>query len=96
MCIDFQLILKEREEELKRLKQQKITEEAEQRRLATEYEQRKHQRILKEMEERELEEAKALLQEKFGKKTKKPIIEGVSNFSQIFFCCDKKFISHGI
>lgn len=71
-----QLLEKEREEELKRLKQQKITEEAEQRRLATEYEQRKHQRILKEMEERELEEAKALLQEKFGKKTKKPIIEG--------------------
>lgn len=71
-----QLLEKEREEEMKRLKQQKITEEAEQRRLATEYEQRKHQRILKEMEERELEEAKALLQEKFGKKQKKPILDG--------------------
>lgn len=71
-----QLLEKEREEEMKRLKLQKITEEAEQRRLATEYEQRKHQRILKEMEERELEEAKALLQEKFGKKAKKPLIDG--------------------
>lgn len=74
-------ILKEREEESKRLRQQKITEEAEQRRLANEYEQRKNQRILREIEEREMEEAQALLQEaekRIKKKGKKPIIEGVS------------------
>lgn len=60
---------------------QKITEEAEQRRLASEYERRKNQRILREIEERELEEAKALLQEaekRSKKKGKKPIIDGVS------------------
>ncbi|KAF7803823.1 eukaryotic translation initiation factor 3 subunit A [Senna tora] len=39
----------EREEESKRLRLEKITEEAEQRRLATEYEQRKNERILREM-----------------------------------------------
>ncbi|KAF7817951.1 eukaryotic translation initiation factor 3 subunit A [Senna tora] len=39
----------EREEESKRLRLEKITEEAEQRRLATEYEQRKNERILGEM-----------------------------------------------
>ncbi|TKY45578.1 Eukaryotic translation initiation factor 3 subunit A [Spatholobus suberectus] len=69
----------EREEESKRLRLQKITEEAEQRRLATEYEQRKNQRILREIEEREIEEAQALLQEaekRIKKKGKKPIIEG--------------------
>lgn len=71
-----QLLEKEREEELKRQQQQKTNEEAEQKRLASEYEKRKIQRIQKEIEERELEEAKALLQEKFGKKQKKPIIEG--------------------
>lgn len=63
------------------MKLQKITEEAEQRRLANEYEQRKNQRILKEIEERELEEAQLLLQEaekRIKKKGKKPIIEGVS------------------
>lgn len=60
---------------------QKITVEAEQRRLASEYERRKNQRILREIEERELEEAKALLQEaekRSKKKGKKPIIDGVS------------------
>lgn len=79
--LDYISFLKEREEESKRLKLQKITEEAEQKRLASEYEQRKTQRILREIEERELEEAQALLQEaeKRGKKKgKKPIAEGVS------------------
>lgn len=85
--------MKEREEESKRLKLQKITEEAEQKRLASEYEQRKNQRILREIEERELEEAQALLQEaekRSKKKGKKPIVEGVSisflislSFSQV-------------
>lgn len=72
---------KEREEELKRLKLQKITEEAEQKRLASEYEQRKNQRILREIEERELQEAQALLQEaekRSKKKGKKPLMDGVS------------------
>ncbi|CAL5339403.1 unnamed protein product [Camellia sinensis] len=73
------VIVKEREEESKRLKLQKITEEAEQKRLASEYEQRKNQRIIREIEERELEEAQALLQEaekRSKKKGKKPLIEG--------------------
>lgn len=70
---------------MKRQQQQKTNEEAEQKRLASEYEKRKIQRIQKEIEERELEEAKALLQEKFGKKQKKPIIEGVSGNFEDFF-----------
>lgn len=73
--------MQEREEESRRLKQQKITEEAERKRLAAEYAQRRNQRILKEIEERELEEAQQLLKEagKRGKKKgKKPIMEGVS------------------
>lgn len=76
------MFLKEREEESRRLKLQKITEEAEQKRLAAEYEQRRNQRILQEIEARELEEAQALLEEtekrlkKGGKK--KPILDGVS------------------
>lgn len=80
--------MKEREEESKRLKQQKITEEAEQRRLAAEFEQRKNQRILREIEERELEEAQALLEEAqkgVKKKGKKPILEGVCTLSGPFF-----------
>ncbi|KAF3447820.1 hypothetical protein FNV43_RR08526 [Rhamnella rubrinervis] len=47
-------LLKEREEESRRLKLQKITEEAEQKRLATEFEQRKHQRIRKEIKSESL------------------------------------------
>lgn len=81
-------VFKEREEELKRLQQQKNNEEAEQKRLATEFERRKLQRIQKEIEEREIEEAKALLQEKFdkfGKKVKKTVLEGVSGFFRIIF-----------
>lgn len=77
-------LAQEREEEAKRLKIQKITEEAEQRRLATEFEQMKNERILREIEQRELEEAEAFRQEaeKRGgrKKGKKPILEGVSHW----------------
>lgn len=75
----FSWNLKEREEEAKRLKLQKITEEAEQRRLASEFEQMKNQRILREIEERELQEAQALLLtvETNRKKGKRPVLEGV-------------------
>ena len=91
--------LKEREEETKRLKLQKLTEEAEQKRLASEYEQRKNQRILKEIEERELEEAQALLQEaekRSKKKGKKPVLEGVSqlSLSSMSHLRVKKYIIH--
>lgn len=74
-------LLKEREEESKRLKLQKITEEAEQKRLAEEYIRREEQRIRREIEERELQEAQALLleaQKGAKKKGKKPLLEGVS------------------
>jgi len=53
----------EREEESKRLKQQRITEEAEHKRLASEYTKREEKRIQREIEEKELKEAQALLQE---------------------------------
>lgn len=84
--LEFKLILvlnllKEREEESKRLKLQKITEEAEQKRLAEEYIRREEQRIRREIEERELQEAQALLleaQKGAKKKGKKPLLEGVS------------------
>jgi len=74
------LFIKERVEESKRRELQKMTEDAEQKRIAAEYEQRRSQRILKEIEERELEEAQAMLQEaeKRSKRKKKPILEGVS------------------
>eukprot|EP00268_Persea_americana_P000331 TRINITY_DN1011_c0_g1_i6.p1 TRINITY_DN1011_c0_g1~~TRINITY_DN1011_c0_g1_i6.p1 ORF type:complete len:966 (+),score=222.53 TRINITY_DN1011_c0_g1_i6:352-3249(+) len=74
-----QMLEMEREEESKRLKLQKISEEAEQKRLASEYTRREEQRIRREIEERELEEAQALLleTEKRGKKKgKKAVIEG--------------------
>lgn len=73
---------KEREEESKRLKLQKITEEAEQKRLASEYTRREEQRIRREIEERELQEAQALLLEtekRTKKKGKRPVLEGVIN-----------------
>ncbi|XP_073282074.1 eukaryotic translation initiation factor 3 subunit A-like [Primulina huaijiensis] len=73
------LLEMEREEEAKKQKLQKITEEAEQKRLATEFEQMKNQRILREIEERELEEAQALLMEaekRSKKKGKKQVLEG--------------------
>lgn len=72
------LLEMERVEETKRRELQKMTEDAEQKRIAAEYEQRRSQRILKEIEDRELEEAQALLQEaeKRSKRKKKPILEG--------------------
>ncbi|KZV43199.1 eukaryotic translation initiation factor 3 subunit A [Dorcoceras hygrometricum] len=79
-----QLLEMEREEEAKRQKLQKLTEEAEQRRLATEFEQMKNQRIIREREERELEEAKALLKEagKIGKKKGKIQVLDVENITK--------------
>ncbi|XP_020591275.1 eukaryotic translation initiation factor 3 subunit A [Phalaenopsis equestris] len=74
-----QMLEKEREEESRRLKQQKTTEEAEQRRLAAEYTRREEQRIRREIEERELQEAQALLlQSEKGpkKKGKRAVLEG--------------------
>ncbi|KAF6174966.1 hypothetical protein GIB67_026454 [Kingdonia uniflora] len=74
-----QLLEMEREAESKKLKVQKINEEAEQKRLASEYLRREEQRIRREIEEKELEEAHALLQDadKRGKrKGKRPVIEG--------------------
>ncbi|EOY11582.1 hypothetical protein SCA6_003314 [Theobroma cacao] len=74
-----QLLEMEREEESKRQMLQKKTEEAEKKRLAAMFEQQRAERIRKEIEERELEEAQALLHEtekhlKRGKK--KPILDG--------------------
>lgn len=56
-----------------------MTEEAEQKRVSAELEQRRNQRILKEIEDRELEEAQAMLQEaeKRSKRKKKPVLDGV-------------------
>ncbi|KAG6476185.1 hypothetical protein ZIOFF_065421 [Zingiber officinale] len=74
-----QMLEMEREEESKRLKLQKVTEEAEQKRLAEEYIRREEQRIHREIEERELQEAQALLletQKGAKKKGKKPLLEG--------------------
>jgi len=62
------------------LKQQRITKEAEWKRLASEYTKKEEQRIQREIEEKELEESQALLQEaerRKGKKGKKPVVEGV-------------------
>ncbi|KAJ0250280.1 Eukaryotic translation initiation factor 3 subunit A [Hirschfeldia incana] len=69
----------EREEEQKRLKLQKLTEEAEQKRLAAELLERRKQRILREIEEKELEEAKALLEDtekRMKKGKKKTLLDG--------------------
>ncbi|XP_042381285.1 eukaryotic translation initiation factor 3 subunit A-like [Zingiber officinale] len=74
-----QMLEREREEESKRLKLQKVTEEAEQKRLAEEYHRREVLRIHHEIEERELQEAQALLleaQKGTKKKGKKPLLEG--------------------
>ncbi|KAJ8533950.1 hypothetical protein K7X08_007274 [Anisodus acutangulus] len=73
------LLEKERVEESKRREHQKMTEEAEQKRVAAELEQRRNQRILKEIEDRELEEAQAMLQEaeNHSKRKKKPVLDGV-------------------
>lgn len=55
-----------------------MTEEAEQKMVAAELEQRRNQRILKEIEDRELEEAQAMLQEaeQRSKRKKKPVLDG--------------------
>ena len=82
----FTGIVKEREEESNRLKKQRITEEAEQKRLASEYTKREEQRIQREIEEEELEEAQALLQEakrRKGEKMKNNAIEGACS---IYLC----------
>ncbi|GKC27299.1 eukaryotic translation initiation factor 3 subunit A-like protein [Tanacetum coccineum] len=65
----------EREEETKRIKQQKKAEEAEKKRLATEFPEMKNKRIREEIEKREEEEAEALLKDIQGKIGKKPLTE---------------------
>jgi translation initiation factor 3 subunit A len=65
------------------LKQQHLTEEAEAKRLANESTRQEEARIRKDIEEKELEEAKALLVEaekRKGKKGKKATRDGVSSF----------------
>lgn len=61
---------------------QKMNEEAEKRRLASEYEQRKNDRILREIKEREELETRALLEEaeKRWTKGRKPTIDGVCSY----------------
>ena len=76
----FTGIVKEREEESKRWKKQRITEEAEQKRLASEYTKREEKRIQTEIEDNELEEAQYLLQyieRRRGKHEKKQVVEWV-------------------
>ena len=58
----FTSIEKEWEEESKRLRQQRISEEAEHKRLASEYTKREDQIIWRDIEEKELEESQDLLQ----------------------------------
>ncbi|KAJ0256909.1 hypothetical protein HA466_0078700 [Hirschfeldia incana] len=74
----------EREEEQKRLKLQRQTEEAEQKRLAAELQERRKQIILREIEEKELEEAQALLEdtEKRMKKGKKKTLLDVEKVTK--------------
>ncbi len=65
------------------MKQQRLTEEVEAKRFANESTRREEARIRKEIEEKQLEEAKALLAkvEKWkGKKGKKVTGDGVSSF----------------
>ena len=81
--------MKEREEEQKRLKLQKLTEEAEQKRLAAELHERRKQRILREIEQKELEEAQALLEDtekRMKKGKKKTLLDGVSLLTQYVRC----------
>ncbi|XP_030949558.1 eukaryotic translation initiation factor 3 subunit A-like [Quercus lobata] len=66
------LLEMERNAELKRRKQQQIAEEEEKKRLASEVEKRKNQMILEEIRDKELEQAKALLED-VGKQRKKKI-----------------------
>jgi translation initiation factor 3 subunit A len=76
------LYLKEREEETKKIRLQKVNDEAEQRRLAAELEARRNKRIQREMEEKDREEAQLMLEEAkkllSGRGKKPPIIETVS------------------
>lgn len=61
--ICYQLIgflTKEREEEVKRMREQKLAEEAERQRLLAEVEMRNRERVLNEIKEREKEEAAQL------------------------------------
>ncbi len=65
------------------MKQQRLTEEAEAKRLANESTRREEIRIRKEIEEKELEQARALLVEvekRKGKKGKKATRDEVSSF----------------
>ena len=73
------MLIQEREEETKRLKQQKKLEEAEKKRLATEFQEMKNKRIREEIEKRDREEAEAMLKEVVGKTGKKPLLERVSS-----------------
>lgn len=69
------------------MKIQKITQEAEKKRLETESSMRERARIQKEVAEKEMREAQALLdaQRRKGGKGKKPLIEGVLCASRSFF-----------
>lgn len=70
------------------MKQQRLTEEAEAKRLANESKRREEARIRKEIEEKDLEEARLLLAEaekrKGGKKSKKATADGVSAFTVFY------------
>eukprot|EP00897_Mesotaenium_endlicherianum_P001035 jgi/Mesen1/10932/ME000095S10273 len=66
-----EIIEKEREEQTAKLKQQRLTEEAEAKRLAQDAARREEERIRREIEEKELEEARALLAEAEKRKGKK-------------------------
>lgn len=69
------------------MKQQRQTEEAEAKRLAIESARREEARIRKEIEEKELEEARAMLAEaekRKGKKGKKAAGDGVSSTWSLF------------
>lgn len=72
-------VWQEREEQTAKLLQQRLTEEAEAKRLAAESARREEERIRREMEARELEEARALLLEaekRKGRKGKKNLEVG--------------------
>lgn len=73
-------LAQEREEQTARLRQQKLSEEAEKARLAAESLRREEERIRREMEAKEEEEARQLLLEKRkGKKGKKVDVSGWTN-----------------
>ena len=84
LIISFHLLIccyysQEREEQTAKLMQERLTQEAEAKRLAAESARREEERIRREMEARELEEARALLLEvekRKGKKGKKNLEVG--------------------